>query len=346
MTAVRIFAIAGTTDPAEDYRLIDSGLLVPVSALNARSGVTTTPTLTGTGSLTCNVSAFTCAIDGTSNSMQGVYRMAVDGATGITVTAGAAQTRIDLIYAQILDNAYDGSGQTKGQVMYLAGTAGSGVPPATPANSIALFTITVPASASSINFATATTSVFPYTVAVGGIVPVRNAADLPAAASGVQYRHRLDVTAAAGAVSPLESSVDGVTYTPVFDPSGFQWQTFATVWTGSVTNPSLGNGTLSMKYMKIGKGLFVRIHLFTGSTTTYGSGYWNFSMPYSTAVNNVPLGSAVADIGGTYSYGTSFVVGSLANAIFGSAGNLAGATSPGTWVANSVLDMSFFFETT
>jgi hypothetical protein len=220
MTAVRIFAIAGTTDPAEDYRLIDSGLLVPVSALNARSGVTTTPTVTGTGSLTCNVSAFTAAIDGTSNSMQGVYRIAVDGPSAITVTSGSAQARVDLIYAQILDNAYDGSGQLKGQVQYLAGTPGSGSAPATPANAIPLFTVAVPASATSVNFSTAVGAVFPYTAAAGGIVPVRNAADQPPVAAGALYRHRLDVTATATGPSPLESSTDGTTWTPVSNPNG------------------------------------------------------------------------------------------------------------------------------
>lgn len=230
MTTVRTFGIGGTTDPAEDYRLIDSGLLVPVSALNARSGVTSTPTLTSTGSFTCNISAFTAAIDGTSNATQGVYRIAVDGPSLITVSAASAQARIDLIYAQILDNAYDGSGLTKGQVQYLAGIPGSGTAPATPANAIALFNVPVAASASSADFAHATAQ-YPYTAAIGGIVPVHSAGDKPAAAAGVQYRHRLDVTAAPGGVTPLESSTDGTTWTPVWDPAG----AYGT-WTNTTTS--------------------------------------------------------------------------------------------------------------
>lgn len=217
MTTVRTFAIATTSDSAEDYRLIDSGLLVPVSALNARSGVTSTPTLTGTGNFTCNVGAFTAAIDGTSNGLQGVYRIAVDGSVPITINAASTQARIDLIYAQILDQAYDGSGLAKGQVQYLAGTPGSGSAPATPANAVALFTVPVAANATSVVFANAA-AVFPFTAAIGGIVPVRSASDKPAAASGVQYRHRLDISAGSGA-SPLEWSTDGVTYNPSYDPN-------------------------------------------------------------------------------------------------------------------------------
>jgi hypothetical protein len=262
MTAVRIFAIAGTTDPAEDYRLIDSGLLVPVSALNARSGVTSTPTLTGTGSLTCNVGPFTAAIDGTSNAQQGVYRIAVDGPTAITVTAGASQARVDLIYAQILDNAYDASGQTKGQVQYLAGTPGSGSAPATPANAIPLFTIAVPANATSLTFSTAATAVFPYTAAIGGIVPVRSAADQPPVVSGVQYRHRLDVTAAGSGPSPLESSVNGTTWTPVSNPDG----AYGT-WTNTTVGGLFNASTQAPQYRTAPGG---RIEL-RGSVTTNGT---------------------------------------------------------------------------
>jgi len=236
MTTVRTFAIATTSDSAEDYRLVDSGLLVPVSALNARSGVTSTPTLTGTGNFTCNVGAFTAAIDGTSNALQGVYRIAVDGATPITINAASTQARIDLIYAQILDQAYDGSGLAKGQVQYLAGTPGSGSAPATPANAVALFTVPVAANATSVVFANAT-AVFPYTAAVGGIVPVRSASDKPPAASGVQYRHRLDVSASSGA-SPLEWSTDGVTYTSAYDPNA-AYGTWTATTVGSLFNASI-----------------------------------------------------------------------------------------------------------
>lgn len=262
MTTVRTLAIASTTDPAEDYRLIDCGLLVPVSALNARSGVTSGPTLTGTGALTCNVSAFTAAIDGTSNVLQGVYRIAVDGPSGITVAAGSAQPRIDLIYAQILDTAYDGSGQTKGQVQYLAGTPGSGTAPATPANAIPLFTVAVPTSASTINFSTAAVAVYAYTAAVGGIVPVRSAADQPPVASGAQYRHRLDVVATAGGASPLESSTNGTTWTPVYDPG---------TWTNLTRGAPFSNGVTPQYRVGSGNRVELRGSISTTGTVTSGT---------------------------------------------------------------------------
>lgn len=218
MATVRIFGIAGSSNPAEDFRLAASGLFVPASPINNRTGVTSTPVLTGTGSLTCTIGPFCCLVDGTSNATQGSYWAALDSASTVTISAGVSQARIDLISLQIQDNAYDSSGVEAGRILYTAGTPGSGVAPTAPANSVSLFTVTVPINATTLTFSTAAVAVFPYTAAAGGIVPVRSAADKPAVASAVQYRHRTDVTAGTGA-APLEWSTDGATYTPVYDPN-------------------------------------------------------------------------------------------------------------------------------
>lgn len=61
------------------------------------------------------------------------------------------------------------------------------------------------------------------------------------------------------------------------------WTTFTPTWTGSVTNPVIGNGTLGGRYSKIGRTAFVRCWLYTGSTTTYGSGTYSFATPLTAA---------------------------------------------------------------
>lgn len=247
---VRTVAIDGKTDTSQDWRLTDIGLMVPASALNCRTGVTVMPTLTGTGSLSCQISPFSAVIDGTSNSQQGGYRVTLDAAATVNITTGSAQSRIDLIALQIQDNTWDSSGQHQGIIVYTAGTPGSGSAPATPANSIPLFTVTVPASASSINFATAQGAVFPFTAAAGGIVPVRNNNDKPVVANAVQYRHRLDVAGTAGTTSPLEWSTDGTTWHPVFDTSVVPSSTSSAITAavnaatsyGAWTNTTVGSG--------------------------------------------------------------------------------------------------------
>jgi hypothetical protein len=50
-------------------------------------------------------------------------------------------------------------------------------------------------------------------------------------------------------------------------------------WTGSTTNPSLGNGTIYAVWSRTGNHVTVDIQLLIGSTTTFGSGNWQFSLP-------------------------------------------------------------------
>jgi hypothetical protein len=53
------------------------------------------------------------------------------------------------------------------------------------------------------------------------------------------------------------------------------------LWTASTTNPVLGNGSLSGQYTLIGKRCWCDLWLVAGSTTTFGSGVWYFSQPFT-----------------------------------------------------------------
>lgn len=50
-------------------------------------------------------------------------------------------------------------------------------------------------------------------------------------------------------------------------------------WTGTGSNPSLGNGTLAGHHIILGRLVFGLIKLSIGSTTTLGSGIWEWSIP-------------------------------------------------------------------
>lgn len=102
---------------------------------------------------------------------QGVYRAYSSAAvTSLTVaTAHASLTRIDLVYLRVYDNGVDASGQLKADVLYLQGTAGSGVAP-TPAGTqiyIPLASINVPPGSTT----PSATDLRPYAIAPGGITP-------------------------------------------------------------------------------------------------------------------------------------------------------------------------------
>jgi hypothetical protein len=68
------------------------------------------------------------------------------------------------------------------------------------------------------------------------------------------------------------------------------WTTYTPVWTASVTNPTLGNGILEGWFKQRGKIVDFRVNLVMGSTTAYGSGSYNLSLPVTAkhaAVNTI-----------------------------------------------------------
>ncbi|MFE4701470.1 hypothetical protein ACFRIC_30850 [Streptomyces sp. NPDC056738] len=61
------------------------------------------------------------------------------------------------------------------------------------------------------------------------------------------------------------------------------WTTYVPTWTSSGTAPALGNGTMVGRYMKIGRTVICHINMTTGSTSTYGTGNYNWSLPFTAA---------------------------------------------------------------
>lgn len=59
------------------------------------------------------------------------------------------------------------------------------------------------------------------------------------------------------------------------------WTSYTPVWTAASTNPVIGNGTITGAYKVIGKTCFVRGNIVMGSSTTFGSGEWYVSMPFT-----------------------------------------------------------------
>ncbi|MFI8297278.1 hypothetical protein ACIGCZ_15195 [Streptomyces nigra] len=61
------------------------------------------------------------------------------------------------------------------------------------------------------------------------------------------------------------------------------WTAYTPTWTSTGTAPSLGNGTILGRYMKIGRTVICHINMTAGSTTTYGTGNYNWSLPFQAA---------------------------------------------------------------
>jgi hypothetical protein len=71
------------------------------------------------------------------------------------------------------------------------------------------------------------------------------------------------------------------------------WTAYTPSWTATGTAPVLGDGTLTGRSMKIGRIVIGEVTLTCGSTTTYGTGAWSFSLPSTAASSGFSgLGSA------------------------------------------------------
>lgn len=208
-----------TYDEGELRRAALLGVMTNGSSFGARSGVRPgdpglITTLSGT---TINVSP---GVGWVWYTGQGTYRAVVPSTwSGTLQAAHATLARIDLVYLRVWDNTVDGSGFTKGDIVYLPGTPSSTPAIPTPAGTqigFYLATINVPASGG--GSPSVSLSVRPQTVAPGGILPTSVAPSSPYLG---QY---------------YDNGTDLLRY------NGSTWDTYQKVETASWTTPTLGTG--------------------------------------------------------------------------------------------------------
>lgn len=61
------------------------------------------------------------------------------------------------------------------------------------------------------------------------------------------------------------------------------WTTYTPTWSSSGTQPTLGNGSATGRYMRVGKTLHYVIVVGVGSTSTVGTGSYVWSLPFTVA---------------------------------------------------------------
>lgn len=147
---------------------------------------------------------------------------------------------------------------------------------------------------------------------------------------------------AAGAIQPqaLQSGTG----------SGWSWQ----AWPPTYANFTVGNGTVSAKYIQIGKTVFFKYTITLGTTSAVGSSP-TISLPVTAQaayVVNDPLGTGYANAAGTISF-TQVLVASTTTMfpiVWGAATTNVGpaavltAAIPGVWAAGSFLQLQGFYE--
>lgn len=127
------------------------------------------------------------------------------------------------------------------------------------------------------------------------------------------------------------------------------WGTYTPTW-GGTSNPAIGNGVLSGRYMRVGKTITANITIVMGSTTTYGSGTWTLSLPVAsvfTTTTYVNLGSV--SMRDTSASANSTGVAILANQttaqmVVGSSNAFVSTTAPWTWANGDTLSVTLNYE--
>ncbi len=132
------------------------------------------------------------------------------------------------------------------------------------------------------------------------------------------------------------------------------WSSYSVEWTANTTNPSLGNGGLQGFFHQQGKQVSFLVDLTIGTTTTTGTGNWNFTLPvhaissysvighsmmYDNTASGFYQGAAVSRFNGG-SISTVVIMwnkGTQANQI-------VDATRPFTWASNDQLTISGEYE--
>lgn len=124
------------------------------------------------------------------------------------------------------------------------------------------------------------------------------------------------------------------------------WTAYTPVWTATGTAPSLGNGTLTGKRSRVGKKVSFQLHFTAGSTTTFGTGDWRFSLPTTLAANALVLVTGFAqDVSGLRYIINSSIVTTTTIALFADASNVnLSSTVPFTWVDTDNIRIQGFYE--
>jgi hypothetical protein len=122
--------------------------------------------------------------------------------------------------------------------------------------------------------------------------------------------------------------------------------TFNPQWGADSVNPAIGNGTLVAYYTRIGKQVHVDIDLTMGSTTTFGTGDWFFSvLPFDCNANIGACGAAELfdnSTGNNYPATARITKNTAVVRIVAPATTLGGVDSaqPFTWAQSDILRFS------
>lgn len=301
----------------------------PLGAISAVRPGTPTTTVSVAGS-TVTVAPHSGVLDVQADATTGPYLYAVTAAETVTLNAAhATYARWDRISVQLSDPAAGDGTSTPGvAIVYTPGTpAASPALPAAPARSLTLARVVVPQSGGG---AASVVWLAPEMHQGARWYASEAARDvaLPAPPAGI--------VAVIGTGSAMTVTVwDGTAWRTVYGNAG--WQPYTPTW----SNLTVGNGTVTAWYVRIGNTVHYRVRLVWGSGTT-ASGLFYPSLPVAPLD---PLGSpSIVTFFDTSAAAWQIGAYALNNYILAGSVGRASATVPWTWAAGDSVTITGTYE--
>jgi hypothetical protein len=123
------------------------------------------------------------------------------------------------------------------------------------------------------------------------------------------------------------------------------WTTFTPTLVSSSGSPTIGNGTLTGRYKRLGKDVLVEIVLTRGSTTSFGTGFISFgNLPVTARTTVSAAGSATLFDSGTNSFVGSCHLETTTSIAPLSASGVITSTVPFTWATSDIIRLSMTYE--
>lgn len=122
------------------------------------------------------------------------------------------------------------------------------------------------------------------------------------------------------------------------------WNSYAVAWTSGGVAPAISNGTLEGKYTQVGKLVIARIRVVMGSTTTFGTGQYFFSLPVNALVSNQPGSCYLLDTGTANKSATASITTGLGTVFMIQNTTDVAATAPHTWANGDRIDIVIIYE--
>ena len=128
--------------------------------------------------------------------------------------------------------------------------------------------------------------------------------------------------------------------------SSGQW---TPTWTGSVSNPSLGNGERYTSYSRKGKEVTLRMNQTFGSTTSVGSGTYSWTTPVAAAADQINfIGNVMALCAGSApATATPYIANNSSTMTIRTTGGSPsnyGSSTPGSWTTNDYIQIAITYK--